>query len=1094
MTESFPDQQTAPKTYWAFISYSSRDRKWGKWLHKRLENYLIPSEYQGLKLADGAELGKHIRPVFRDRDELSGSSELGAVIEEALTRSRFLIVLCSPNSAASNWVNKEIEDFRAIHGDGKVLALILDGEPNASTNPNTDDALECFPPALRYPLEPLAGDLRTEADGKERGFLKILAGMADIGFDDLYRRHERAERKRRLVLGVVASVVIAALTGLSIFAFNQKSIAETQTSIASREKERADVERDLAIENEKRATAAETKAENEATRAQKSEAGAKFQLAHARWNSKRVLEARDLMEQIPEEYRELEWFLTKRRFEGSYLTLYQHRDAVSSTVYSPDGDLIASSSRDKTIKIWNAKTGQLIRTLAGHTDWVLSSVFSPDGRYIASSSNDKTIKIWDVKNGKEVRSLTGHAGSVTSVAFSSDGKQLASASWDKTVKIWNAESGSEIRTLTDHAQSVLSVAFSPDDRLIASGSVGTTKIWEAKTGKELKQFDKGTSPHEAVSFSPDGRYLASANWDGLMVWNVDTGKEERFFINQKSALAFSPDGRFIATTGEDNVINLTDLKSWKGIQTFTGHTGLVRSISFSPDCSQVVSCSNDKTVKVWDVKPCTSQLLTDSLSQNVSLNSLTGNIAFSPDGKYLAAGFDSKAGTAMIWDAATGQQSQLLAGHTQGIRSVAFHPDGHLLASASTDGTVKIWDAQSGLEVESFSGHGDGINTIAYSPDGSFLASGSGEKTIKIWNANTGKVIHTLSGHTDEIESVAFSSDGRLLASGSSDTNVKIWDVNTGQEIQTFVAHDEGVLSVAFCPESNRLATTGWENTVKIWEPKTGKKLQSLSGHTSFVQSVTFNRDGSRIASASSDGFLKIWDAKTGEELISLFGYIKGVYCAVFSHNGERIASLGSDNTIRIWLAPSEMQVKTLYEHSDQIERVSFSADGDTILSKDMSNQRIAWDLKSGTEINSATWGEQDFVFGDQVSPDGRWFATSNGNRVQLVDLKFKDVPRENGYRISKSRFDPSWHQKQVNECVRAQDWFAGTYHCAWLIKNDPENQKYHMGFLNCRKMQAFKSKQDGRDFELHLPLLLKDAIERLPENESPSANDEETN
>ena len=134
------------KTYWAFISYSSRDAKWGKWLHKRLENYPIPKEFHGVEFADGVRIGKHIRPVFLDRDELAGSAELGAVIEEALKHSRFLIVLCSPNSAKSKWVNKEIKNFCSMHGDGKVLALIVDGEPNASTNKDFDDALECFPP------------------------------------------------------------------------------------------------------------------------------------------------------------------------------------------------------------------------------------------------------------------------------------------------------------------------------------------------------------------------------------------------------------------------------------------------------------------------------------------------------------------------------------------------------------------------------------------------------------------------------------------------------------------------------------------------------------------------------------------------------------------------------------------------------------------------------------------------------------------------------------------------------------------------------------------------------------------------------------
>jgi len=214
--------------YWAFISYSSKDKKWGTWLHKKLENYPIPQEFRDEKIFDGAVLGKNLRPIFRDRDELSGSSELGPAILKALKNSRFLVVLCSKNSAQSKWVNKELEDFRELEegNDKRILALILDGEPNASTNNDFKSTEECLPPALRYPLEPLAGDLRKEGDGKERGFLKILAGISQIKFDKLYRRHERTQQKKRLILGASALAIISLLSLLTIFALNQKELAE----------------------------------------------------------------------------------------------------------------------------------------------------------------------------------------------------------------------------------------------------------------------------------------------------------------------------------------------------------------------------------------------------------------------------------------------------------------------------------------------------------------------------------------------------------------------------------------------------------------------------------------------------------------------------------------------------------------------------------------------------------------------------------------------------------------------------------------------------------------------------------------------------
>jgi tetratricopeptide (TPR) repeat protein len=233
-----PDKAGDQKSYWAFISYSSKDRKWGEWLHRRLENYPIPSEFRGLEVFDGAVLGKNLRPVFRDRDELAGSSNLGEAIHTALEASRFLVVLCSKNAGKSKWVNKEIEDFQAMGKGGRILALILDGEPNATAQGLTDE--ECFPPALRYPAEPIAGDLRKEGDGKERGFLKVLAGIAQLDFDKLYRRHERVQARKRLTVILFAFLLSTVFAGLALFAWQQRSVAIQHRISAERARYRAE--------------------------------------------------------------------------------------------------------------------------------------------------------------------------------------------------------------------------------------------------------------------------------------------------------------------------------------------------------------------------------------------------------------------------------------------------------------------------------------------------------------------------------------------------------------------------------------------------------------------------------------------------------------------------------------------------------------------------------------------------------------------------------------------------------------------------------------------------------------------------------------
>jgi hypothetical protein len=208
-------------SYWAFISYSSKDRRTGEWLRKRLENYCIPADLRGHTLSDGTKLGKYLRPVFRDRDELSCNTNLGEKIEEALTDSRCLVVLCSPNSAQSDWVNKEITEFQKMGRGGNILALILNGIPNSGSK-----TTECFPLALRNQQEVIAGDLRPEGDGKDRGFFKIFAGIAEMDFDQVYKRHERAAQRVRRIWFMVAGILVVLFAGLASLASWQRNKAQ----------------------------------------------------------------------------------------------------------------------------------------------------------------------------------------------------------------------------------------------------------------------------------------------------------------------------------------------------------------------------------------------------------------------------------------------------------------------------------------------------------------------------------------------------------------------------------------------------------------------------------------------------------------------------------------------------------------------------------------------------------------------------------------------------------------------------------------------------------------------------------------------------
>ncbi|NEQ21583.1 MAG: hypothetical protein F6K28_20675, partial [Microcoleus sp. SIO2G3] len=361
------------------------------------------------------------------------------------------------------------------------------------------------------------------------------------------------------------------------------------------------------------------------------------------------------------------------------------------------------------------------------------------------------------------------------------------------------------------------------------------------------------------------------------------------------------------------------------------------------------------------------------------------SVAFSPDGKLLATG--DVVGQVRLWQVVDGQQVLTFQGHTNWVSSIAFSPDGQLLAvSGSSESTVKLWEVNTGQCVRILPGHTDWVSSVVFSQDGQRLASSGDDSTVRLWEVSTGQCLHILQGHTDKVWSVAFSSDGQTLASSSDDKTVRLWEVNTGQCLYILQGHSNLVRSVAFSPDGQTLASGSSDSTVKLWEVSTGQCLKAIQANDE-IRTIAFSPDGQTLASGSDDSTVRLWEVSTGQCLLILQGHNHRVRSVVFSPDGQTLASGSDDRTVRLWEVSTGQCLRILQGHSNRVRSVAFSLDDQLIASGSGDQMVRLWEVSTGQCLKTLQ-GHSQGIQSVTFSPNGETLASGGDPTVRLWEVK----------------------------------------------------------------------------------------------------------
>jgi WD40 repeat protein len=444
--------------------------------------------------------------------------------------------------------------------------------------------------------------------------------------------------------------------------------------------------------------------------------------------------------------------------------------------------------------------------------------------------------------------------------FTEDGAGLVTADGSMTnnVRLWDLATETTVRTFGEHVGNVFALCLLANGRLATGGDDRRVRVWDLASGQRLQMFNGSTQIVNSLFAATGGTNLFAGYSDGRVVhWDVGTGSIIQEVKDNSLATACRvPGANQLLLATASNELHLWDLATSSIIRDLPGHTtSTITGVSFSPDGRFVLSGGVEKFTRLWD--------RTNGLPVRTFVGHGAGTAcaAFSADGTKVLTTAGAPQAAAQIWNTATGVMERQLLGHTGWPLAAVFSRDGQRVATSALDKTVRIFDAATGTSIRTLFLSLAPVHSLAFSPDGTLIAGGSSsfDPAIRVWNIQSGQIIHTFQENAGTVKAVAFSPDGTSLMGGWEDGLVRIFDLASGSVKRELLPF--GLLSAAvFSPDGQFVLTAeGWPMfSARLWDASSGELLRVLVGHTAPVESVAFNARGTQVLTGSD--IVRLWD------------------------------------------------------------------------------------------------------------------------------------------------------------------------------------------------------------------------------------------